>query len=66
MRQKRRGGGGGGNGGGGGESPTLFDSIMPQNPGAFVPIPVIGPKESERKPSSGVTGVTEQSRKAAA
>jgi hypothetical protein len=39
--RKKNGGGGGGNGGGG-ASPTLFDTITPQSPDAFVPIPVIG------------------------
>lgn len=64
RHRKKGGGGGGGGGNGGGQTPTLFDTITPVNSdAAFVPLPVIGPGESERKP---VTSAIEQSRKAAA
>ena len=53
-RHRKRGGGGDGGGGGGGESPTLFDTITPIDERANF-IPVIGPGESERKPSVSVT-----------
>ena len=63
WRKKHRKGGGNG-GGGGGESPTLFDTITPVNAReAFVPLPVIGPSESERKQP---VSTPEQSKKAAA
>lgn len=65
AKHRKGGGGGGGNGGGGGGIPTLFDTITPQSADAFVPIPVIGPKESDRKPPVGVTPQT-QALKAAA
>lgn len=67
-RAKRRkgGGGGGGNGGGGGGVPTLFDTISPvDSRAAFVPIPVIGPNQPDRKPPEGARQQP-QSRKAAA
>jgi len=41
FRAKRRKGGGGGGGNGGGGGPTLFDEIVPNDPQAFVPVPVI-------------------------
>jgi hypothetical protein len=68
MRAKRRrgGGGGGGNGGGGGE-PTLFDTITPvDSQQAFVPIPVIGPSESDRKPAVRASQKKREARRAAA
>ena len=61
--KRRKGGGDGGGGNGGGADPTLFDTITPVDAqSAFVPIPVIGPKESERKP----VRTSQESRKAAA
>lgn len=54
-RKKRGGGGGGGGNGGGGGEPTLFDTITPQSSTPFVPVPVIGPNEPERKPAVSVS-----------
>lgn len=55
AKHRKKGGGPGGNGGGngGGSSPSLFDAITPVSSDAFVPLPVIGPSESEqrRKPA---------------
>lgn len=68
--KNRRGGGGGGNGGGGGESPTLFDTITPQDSRAiYVPDTCYRtPEESpNRKPSVGEKpSVAEKASKAAA
>lgn len=62
KHRKKGGGGPGGNGGGngGGSSPSLFDSIVPVSSDAFVPVPVIGPSESEqrRKPAHRVNART--------
>ena len=61
KNRKPRGGGGGGNGGGGGSSPNLFGTITPVNSReAFVSIPVIGPSESDRKPSQKVLSSDDQ------
>jgi len=55
-KQRKKGGGGNGGGGGGGMStePTLFDTIVPRRDDAFVPLPVIGPSEPDRKPQHSV------------
>lgn len=54
AKRRKKGGGNGGDGGGGG-IPTLFDTLTPVNEReAFVPLPVIGPHEPERRPAKSV------------